>query len=53
MREVKEVEWDWVAKCPECASDTYEYEECVDDSGVNPVIRCECGCVYKVTCVEC
>lgn len=54
MQEVKDVEWDWTAQCPECGTDTYQYDERVDDSGVNPVITCqECGCVYKLTCVEC
>lgn len=52
MQEVKDVEWGWTAQCPECATDTYQYDERVDDSGVNPVILCECGCLYKVTCVE-
>lgn len=53
VKEVTDIEWGWTAQCPECATDTYQFDERVDDSGVNPVIMCECGCLYKVTCVEC
>ena len=61
MEKVTEVEWEWTATCPVCASQYCEYDEQVNTDGTHPIITCDsnfglsetCGCVFEVTCIEC
>lgn len=60
MKLVNNVEWDWSAQCPECATTYSEFDERVDTDGTHPVVTCDnedseggCGCVFEVACIEC